>query len=61
MGNAGAVEDGGPAIDGFGAELGEFGGVVEGVEVNVREHDDGDGVLGLHGSVEGQSGEEQVR
>jgi hypothetical protein len=54
------TEDRGPLGDGCGAEFGEFGGVVEGVEVDVREHEDGAGLLGvaLRWSEEG-AGEEE--
>lgn len=38
-----SVEDGGPAGCGGGEELGELGGVVEGIEVDVREQEDGNG------------------
>ena len=52
-------EDGGPAGDGGGDELRYFGGVVEGVEVDVREHDDGDGLGGRgNGEDEGEESEE---
>lgn len=37
------VEDGGPAGCSGGEELGKFGGVVEGIEVDVREQEDGNG------------------
>jgi len=53
------VKDGGPTDDGRGAELGEFGGVVEGVEVDVGEQEDGyDLRVGRGGEKGGEEGEE---
>ena len=42
-GGGGTVEDGGPAGGGRGEECGELGGIVEGIEVDVREQESGDG------------------
>ena len=42
-GGGGSVEDSGPVGGGGGAECGELGGVVEGIEVDVREEEGGDG------------------
>ena len=53
------VEDGGPGGGGGGAELGEFGGVVEGVEVDVGEQEDGYGLRRCGGGEKGgEEGEE---
>jgi len=65
-GRGGSVEDGGPSGSGGGSEGGELGGVVEGIEVDVREEECGDGAGcvggGLGPSWEsggGEQGEEQ--
>ena len=58
-GRCGRVEDGGPGGGGRGAELRELGGVVEGVEVDVGEQEDGYGLRRCGGGEKGgEEGEE---
>ena len=49
-------EDGVPLRGGRGYELRDFGGIVEGIEVDVREHDDGN-TLGVRDGDEQQERE----
>ena len=58
-GRAGRGEDGGPFGGGSLVEAGDFGGVVEGVEVDVGEKDGGDGGLGWCGHSYGAEGEQE--
>ncbi len=61
IGGGGSAEDGVPFGDGGVGELGGFGGIVEGIEVDVAEEESGDGFI-LRGCGDGEqqgcSGEE---
>jgi len=52
-GRVGSVEDRGPSCSGCCAQAGEFGGIVEGVEVDIGEEERGDGAGGGGGGLGG--------
>ncbi len=51
VGRRGTVKNGCPAVCGCGVEGGEPGGIVEGIEVDIREQERGHGVRGVRGRL----------